>query len=72
MRSSLRGYARRIISLPWENGLGITREYLMAAIVQLTMSDIVKSIGTTDYLEAAAEYLETHGYTVTPPEGERA
>ena len=44
----------------------------MAAIVQLTMSDIVKSIGTTDYLEAAAEYLETHGYTVTPPEGERA
>ena len=47
-------------------------EWLMAAIVQLTMSDIVKRIGTTDFLEAAAEYLETHGYTVIPPEGPRA
>ena len=44
----------------------------MAAVVQLTMSDIVKRIGTTDFLEAAAEYLEMHGYTVVPPEGERA
>ena len=44
----------------------------MAAIVQLTMSDIVKRIGTTDFLEAAAEYLETHGYTVIPPKGPRA
>ena len=41
----------------------------MAAIVQLTMSDIVKRIGTTDFLEAAAEYLEVHGYTVIPPGG---
>ena len=47
-------------------------EWLMAAVVQLTMSDIVKRIGTTDFLDAAAEYLETHGYTVIPPEGERA
>ena len=37
----------------------------------ITMSDIVKRIGTTDFMEAAAEYLETHGYTVIPPEGER-